>query len=385
MSENRLIYLDHNATSPLLPEVWEAMQAVAPRCQGNPSSPHRAGREARAVLEDARRRLAAEAGVPPQSLCFTSGGSESNNAVLRQFAESATPVHLVVSAIEHPSVLETARTLAQRSSLSITELPVNAQGIVEPESLAAALRPETALVSVMSANNETGALQPIAELAEICRERGVCFHTDATQVFGKRPVDWSGVAFATTSAHKLGGPRGIGLLYVRSGTSFVPQITGGRQERVRRAGTENDWLAHGFAEAVAWHAAHQKEMQERWASFRTKLLDGLQDLEGFFSNSPEAEFCLAHTVNFGFRGLSGESLVIALDLDGLAISTGSACSSGAMEASPVLLAQGRNRKQAKASLRISFGRSTSEAEVVLLLERLRHHVRRLHAKRTLNS
>ena len=382
MSENRLIYLDHNATSPLLPEVWEAMQAVAPRCQGNPSSPHHAGREARAVLEDARRRIANAAGVPPQGLCFTSGGSESNNAVLRQFAESEKTLHLVVSAIEHPSVLETARTLAQRPNLSITELPVNGQGLVEPESLAAVLRPETALVSVMSANNETGALQPFAALAALCRTRGVPFHTDATQVFGKLPVDWSGVDFATATAHKLGGPRGIGLLYVRPGTSFVPQITGGRQERVRRAGTENDWLAHGFAEALAWHARHREQMQARWAGFRKLLLNGLQGLEGFFLNSPEAEFCLTHTINFGFRGLSGESLMIALDLDGLAVSTGSACSSGALEASPVLLAQGCNRKDAKASLRISFGNSTSEAEVVLLLERLRHHVRRLHSKRT---
>ena len=382
MSATQLVYLDHNATAPLLPEVWEALQAVAPRCQGNPSSPHRAGREARAVLEDARRRIAAEVGVPPQSLCFTSGGSESNNAVLRQFAESANPVHLVVSAVEHPSVLETARALAQRPNLSITELPVNAQGLVSPESLAAALRPETTLVSVMSANNETGALQPLTELVRICQARGVRFHTDATQVFGKLLVDWSGVDFATATAHKLGGPRGIGLLYVRPGTSFVPQITGGRQERVRRAGTENDWLAHGFAEAVAWHSRHREQMQAQWAGFRKRLLDGLQDVDGFFLNSPDAGFCLAHTLNFGFRGLSGESLVIALDLEGIAVSTGSACSSGALEASPVLLAQGRNRKDAKASLRISFGAATTAADVALLLARLRHHVRRLHSKRT---
>lgn len=380
MSADRLVYLDHNATAPLLPEVWEAMQAVAPRCRGNPSSPHRAGREARAVLEDARRRIAKEAGVPAQSLCFTSGGSESNNAVLRQFAESEAPGHLVVSAVEHPSVLETARVLARRSNLSITELSVNAQGIVTPEALEAALRPETALVSVMSANNETGALQPLAELSELCQAHGVRFHTDATQVFGKLPVAWSGVDYATATSHKLGGPRGVGLLYVRPGTPLAPQITGGRQERVRRAGTENDWLAHGFAEAVAWHSAQREALQAHWTDLRKTLLGGLQELEGFFQNSPGDECCLTHTLNFGFRGLSGESLVIALDLDGLAVSTGSACSSGALEASPVLLAQGRSRAEAKASLRISFGAATSQADVTFLLERLRHHVRRLHTK-----
>ncbi|MBC8259280.1 MAG: cysteine desulfurase [SAR324 cluster bacterium] len=375
---NPRCYLDHNATSPVLPEVKNEMSEIAEQAFANPSSPHWAGRSARILLEEARESLALSLAAEPREIFFTSGGTESNNAVIRQLMLSSGKQHLITSAVEHPSVLETSQILATQANILLDVLPVDSSGIVIAESLSQTIRQETALISVMSANNETGNLQPLKEISKIAREHKIPFHTDLVQAFGKIPMDLSSaeVDFASATAHKLGGPRGIGLIYVKQGTQFQSLITGGKQERVRRAGTENVILAIGFAKAVEWYLANQTKLRKKYFQFRKSVLAEIQTISGLFLNT-DLKHSLAHTLNFGIHGISAESLLIALDLDGIAVSTGSACSSGAMEASPVLLAMGRSRAEAKSSLRVSWGWSTTAAEIAYFCERLKHHILRL--------
>jgi cysteine desulfurase len=375
------IYLDHNATSPLLPEAQTAMSEVAQQAFGNASSPHWAGREAKNTLEEARESLAKSLGAESREIFFTSGGSESNNSVLRQLLFASGQQHLITSAIEHPSVLETIRILADLPNIQLTELPVDSSGLIDPDSLIKSIRPETSFISLMTANNETGCLQPIDELSQIAKDHEIAFHTDLVQAAGKIKLDLktSGVDFATATSHKLGGPRGIGLLYVRQGTAFLPLITGGKQERVRRAGTENVTLAVGFAKALEWYLANQARLQTQYSHLQETVLGKIKSVKGIFINT-KLDNSLPHTLNFGCDGISAESLLISLDLDGIAVSTGSACSSGAMEASHVLLAMGLSRDKAKSSLRISWGWSTTKAEIDHFLERLTYHIQRLQQK-----
>ncbi len=374
-------YLDHNATSPLLPEAAHVMNEVAQQAFANPSSPHWAGRDARILLEDARENLAHSLGAKPQEIFFTSGGSESNNAVIRQFLMKSGKQHLICSAVEHPSVLETCRILADHPNIRFTELAVDSSGRLDPENLCTSIHSETVLISVITANNETGNLQPIEELTEIAHEYEIPFHTDLVQAFGKIEVDLrkSGVDYATATGHKLGGPRGIGLLYVKQGTPFQSLISGGKQERVRRAGTENVVLAVGFAKAVQWYLENQSLLLEKYSQFRKSILRKIENFDGIFLNT-NLENSLPHTLNFGCHGISAESLLISLDLDGIAVSTGSACSSGAMEASHVLLAMGLSRADAKSSLRVSWGWSTTATEIDFFCKRLTHHILRLQQK-----
>ena len=374
-------YLDHNATSPLLPEAAHVMNEVAQQAFANPSSPHWAGRDARILLEDARENLAHSLGAKPQEIFFTSGGSESNNAVIRQFLMKSGKQHLICSAVEHPSVLETCRILADHPNIRFTELAVDSSGRLDPENLRTSIHSETVLISVITANNETGNLQPIEELTEIAHEYEIPFHTDLVQAFGKIEVDLrkSGVDYATATGHKLGGPRGIGLLYVKQGTPFQSLISGGKQERVRRAGTENVVLAVGFAKAVQWYLENRSKLREQFFLFRKSILREIEKLEGIFINT-DLDNSLPHTLNFGCHGISAESLLISLDLDGIAVSTGSACSSGAMEASHVLLAMGLSRTDAKSSLRVSWGWSTTATEIDFFCKRLTHHILRLQQK-----
>ena len=374
-------YLDHNATSPLLPEAAHVMNEVAQQAFANPSSPHWAGRDARILLEDARENLAHSLGAKPQEIFFTSGGSESNNAVIRQFLMKSGKQHLICSAVEHPSVLETCRILADQPNIDFTELAVDSTGRLDPENLCTSIHSETVLISVITANNETGNLQPIEELTEIAHEYEIPFHTDLVQAFGKIEVDLrkSGVDYATATGHKLGGPRGIGLLYVKQGTPFQSLISGGKQERVRRAGTENVVLAVGFAKAVQWYLENRSKLREQFFLFRKSILREIEKLEGIFINT-DLDNSLPHTLNFGCHGISAESLLISLDLDGIAVSTGSACSSGAMEASHVLLAMGLSRADAKSSLRVSWGWSTTATEIDFFCKRLTHHILRLQQK-----
>ena len=380
MSDSK-IYLDHNATSPLLPEVENAMNEVAEQAFANPSSPHWAGRNAKFLLEEARDNLANSLGVKSQEILFTSGGTESNNTVLRQLLMNSGEQHIIASAVEHPSVLETCRILAGQPNIQFTELAVDSSGKVEPEKLREVLRPETSLISVMTANNETGNLQPVEELSKIAQENKIPFHTDLVQAYGKMQLDLSlsGVNFASATAHKLGGPCGIGLLYVKQGTAFESLISGGKQERVRRAGTENVVLAVGFAKAVEWYLENQLSLRDRFSKFRDLILNKIEETKGIFLNT-DLENSMPHTLNFGCHNISGESLLISLDLDGIAVSTGSACSSGAMEASPVLLAMGLSRAEAKSSLRVSWGWSTTEADIDFFCQRLTFHILRLQEK-----
>ncbi|MBT4015566.1 MAG: cysteine desulfurase [Deltaproteobacteria bacterium] len=357
------------------------MSEVAQQTFANPSSPHWAGRNARFLLEEARDNLANSLGVKSQEILFTSGGTESNNTVLRQLLMNSAEQHLIVSAVEHPSVLETCRILGGQPNIQFTELAVDSSGIVEPGKLREALRPETSLISVMTANNETGNLQPVEELSKIAQENKIPFHTDLVQAYGKMQLDLSssGVNFASATAHKLGGPCGIGLLYVKQGTAFESLISGGKQERVRRAGTENVVLAVGFAKAVGWYLGNQLSLRDRFSKFRDLILNEINKIKGIFLNTDLGN-SMPHTLNFGCKKVSAESLLISLDLDGVAVSTGSACSSGAMEASPVLLAMGLSRAEAKSSLRVSWGWSTTEADIDFFCQRLTFHILRLQEK-----
>ncbi|MEC9459855.1 MAG: cysteine desulfurase family protein [SAR324 cluster bacterium] len=378
---NSKIYLDHNATSPLLPEVSAAMAEVEHLAFANPSSPHWAGRDARILLEGSREKLAQALGTNPQEIFFTSGGSESNNTVLRQLLMTSGEKHIISSSVEHPSVLETCRILAEQQNIQFTELAVDSSGTLAPDDLSAAIRPETELISLISANNETGKLQSIEELTKIAQQQQSPFHTDLVQAFGKIECDLStsGIDYATATAHKLGGPRGIGLLYVREGTPFQSLISGGKQERARRAGTENVTLAVGFTKAVEWYLKNQSKLNEQFFKYRQSVLEEIAKLEKIFINT-DLENSLPNTLNFGCHGISAESLLISLDMDGIAVSTGSACSSGAMEASHVLLAMGISRAEAKSSLRISWGWSTSSEDIDYFCARLTHHILRLQAK-----
>ena len=387
-TDESIIYLDHNATTPLVPNVLDRMHKVYAKDYGNPSSPHQLGRRARDLLEDARERLAALLDTEPRELIFTSGGSEGNNAVLRQLLFQKKQTHLVVSAIEHPSILETARCLTQKKNLKLTVLPVDRGGRVSMENLKSIIRPETRLVSLMAANNETGVLQPIQEIASFCYDHGVSVHSDCVQFAGKKELKLGqyGLDYATLTAHKIGGPKGVGLLYVRGGADLHPLISGGGQERRWRAGTESIALACGYAEAMKWFVEHRQSLEKNWQVCTGFFLQQLNELDQFFLFA-EPEDSLPNTLNLGFRGLNTESLLISLDLEGFAVSSGSACSSGAMEASHVLLAMGYSHEEAKSSLRVSMGWNTTIKDMEKFSARLFYHVRRLakHPKRTDNS
>lgn len=381
-SAKHVAYFDSNATAVPIPGLPEKVAKAASAYFGNPSSPHQSGRDAKDLLEQSRTKIAQLLKVTPQELTFTSGGSESNNTVLRQFLFSKAPQHLIISQIEHPSILETCRILEKLPHLEVTRLPVDSAGKVLPESLETAIRPETRLISVMAANNETGVLQPMETLAAIAQAHGIPFHVDSVQRVGKLPVDWKqwGVQYATANAHKFGGPHGVGLLYVQQGAPYTELISGGKQERVRRAGTESAALAFGFAEALAWALEHQDSIAQRLSGFKAQIMEALGAGEGFFLNG-QAHHSLPNTLNVGWDGLSAESLLISLDLDFIAVSTGAACSSGALEASHVLLAMGLNKSQARSCLRISMGWNTQQDDVDYLIERLLFHTRRLQEKK----
>ncbi len=381
-SAEKMAYFDYNATAILLPDLAEKMISVAQKQFGNPSSPHKIGRDAKDLLEESRSRIAQAIGVESQKLMFTSGGSEGNNTVLRQLLLKSKPQHIITSQIEHPSILETCRILEKTAHIAVTYLPADAAGMVRPESLSAAIRPETSLISIMMSNNETGVIQPIETLADIAKDHQIPLHVDCVQGLGKIPMDWEkwGVSYATVSPHKFGGPRGIGALYIQQGAPFAELISGGKQERVRRAGTENVMLAYGFAEALEWGIANRQSLSDRLNAFKVRIIRELEALDGFFLNG-ELAFCLPNTLNFGLAELSAESLLIRLDLDHVAVSTGSACSSGALEASHVLLAMGLKKAKAKSCLRISMGWKTTEEEVDYLIERVQFHAKQLYEKK----
>jgi cysteine desulfurase len=361
------VYLDHNATTPVAPEVVEAMTRALRDVFGNASSVHAFGQQAKAAIDDARAAVAALLGAEPAEVVFVASGTEADNLALRgaaEMAEQAGRRELIVSAIEHEAVLNTARALARRG-WTVTSLPADARGLVSPDDLRAYISDRTALVSVMHANNEVGTVQPVAELAAIAHEHGALMHADAVQTAGKVPIDVRalGVDLLVVSAHKFYGPKGAGALWVRRGTRLVQQMTGGRQERSRRAGTENVPGIVGFG--VAAHLARTRLAAEaaRLEGLRNRLEDAvLAAVPGTDVNGARHPR-VPNTTNISFDRVEAESLLIALDLEGIAVSTGSACSSGTLEPSHVLKAMGLGPSRSQSSLRFSLGSATTDADI----------------------
>jgi cysteine desulfurase len=369
-------YFDHNATTPVSPEVLETAVACLGQVYGNASSIHHFGQEAKQRLEQARRQIAALIGCQPQEIVFVSGGTEADNLALFgtvrhvQHAGRAAR-HVITTAIEHPAVLNACAQL-EREGVAVTYVPVGADGIVAPDDIRCALRPDTVLISVMHANNELGTVQPVAEIAAVAREAGVYMHVDGVQSSGKIPVDVEalGVDLYSMSGHKLYAPKGIGALYVRRGTRLGAILFGGHHERERRAGTENVPGAVALGCAAELAEAHLETESRRLGELRDRLESGVVERIPHTGVNGKRTARTPNTTNIYFDGLEGEALVIALDLRGFAVSSGAACSSGAVEPSHVLTAIGLTADRARASIRFSLGHSNTAAQVDALVEAL---------------
>ena len=361
------IYLDHNATTPPSDTVVTHMATTLREEFGNPSSVHHFGQRAKAVIDEARSAVAALIAADPGDVVFTGGGTEGDNLAIRGAAEALEPggrKHLIASAIEHEAVLNTLKALARRG-WKTTLLPVDESGIVSADTLRSAMTDDTALVSIMHANNEIGTVQPIAQLAAIARERRALFHTDAVQSAGKIPIDVKalGVDLLSISAHKFYGPKGVGALWIRRGVRLQPPLTGGKQERSRRAGTENVAGIAGMGVAAREAIAKMDGEAARLSALRDRLEDGvLRAVTGTALNGTRSPR-VPNTTNISFDRTEAESLLIALDLEGIAVSTGSACSSGTLEPSHVLKAMGFPPHRTQNSLRFSLGAANSEADI----------------------
>ncbi len=374
------IYLDHAATTPIRPEVLEAMVPYLTEHQGNPSSIHASGRRARQALDEAREEIARHLGAKPREIVFTAGGTEADNLAVRgvAWAASARGRHVVTTAVEHKAVLNTTAVL-ERQGFEITAVGVDRYGQVDPDEIAAAITDRTTLVSVQSANNEVGTLQPVAAIGAVCRARGVAFHVDAVQsaAFAPPAADAWQATLISLSAHKLYGPKGVGALHVRQGTAMLPQSSGGAQERQRRAGTENVAGIAGFAAAMG--LAYRDATNLR--PLRDRLIAGATSLDGVTLTGHPTER-LPNSASFVIEGVDGGDLVAALDLEGIEASTGSACTTGSVEPSHVLLAMGIGPRLAQGSLRLTIGRSTTAAEIDRTLEVLAGVIGRLRGLRS---
>ncbi|MDY4474538.1 cysteine desulfurase family protein [Mitsuokella sp.] len=357
------VYLDYAATTPTDERVLAAMLPYFTQHFGNPSSLYSFGRETRRAVALARRQVAELLGASPEEIFFTSGGSESDNWLIKGVAAARGRGHIVTTAVEHHAVLRACASLPT-DRFSVTYLPVDAKGRVAPEDVEAALRPDTILVSIMMANNEVGTIEPIAAIGAICRQQGILFHTDAVQAAGHLPIDVQQlqVDALSLSGHKLYGPKGIGALYLRRGLAVSPLICGGEQERSQRAGTENVPGIVGLGRAAGLAQQEMPAETERLLSLRTRLLQGVQVIPGVRLNG-DAQQRLPGNVNLAISGVDQETLLIRLDLMGFAVSAGSACSAGSLEPSHVLLAMGQSPDEARSALRITLGRFTTEADV----------------------
>jgi cysteine desulfurase len=360
------IYLDYAATTPTHPEVVEAMLPYFSDAFGNPSSIHSFGQEAKAAIEEARDQVAALIGARREEIVFTGGGTEADNFALKGVASANEKRgnHIITTSIEHHAVMETCKFL-ERRGFEVTYLPVDNYGVVAPEDVNKAITDKTILISVMHANNEVGTVEPIAEIGRIARERGVYFHTDAVQTVGRIPVDVNelGVDLLAMSAHKLYGPKGVGALYIRKGTRIIPFMHGGEQERRRRASTENVAGIVGFGKAVEIAQEEMGEEVKRVIPLRDKLITGLcQQIDHTRLNGHPSQRLPNH-VNVSIEFVEGESMLLNLDLEGIAAATGSACSSSSLEPSHVLLAMGLSHELAHGSLRFTLGRETTEEEI----------------------
>jgi cysteine desulfurase len=374
------IYLDYNATTPITPEVLASMLPYLTEEYGNASSIHAYGQNARGAVEQARSSAAALLGARAADVMFTSGGTESNNhAILGAVAAApGKDKHVITSAIEHVAVLDACRALA-KGGIDLAVLPVDREGLVNPEDVRRAIRPETVLITLMLANNEIGTIEPIEEIGKIAAEKGITFHTDAVQAAGKIPIDVDklGVHLLSISAHKFSGPKGVGALYIRKGTQLGPLMYGGHSERDRRPGTEDVAAIAGMGKAADLAVTGMRTDAARVRGLRDRLEQGLLDRVPYAwvngARAPRAP----NTSNLTFPFIEGESMVIALDLKGIACSTGAACSSGALEPSHVLMALGLAPEDARATLRLSLGHQTTEEEIAFALDTIPPVIERL--------
>lgn len=376
------IYLDHNATTPVRDEVAEAVLRVLRDVLGNPSSAHAEGAAARAEVESARERVAALVAARPSEVVFTGGASESNNLAILGIARAANGSgrHLVTSAAEHPSVEEPLAAL-EIEGFRVTRVPVDADGLLDPDAVAAALTPETSLVSILWANNETGVVQPVARIAERVRARGVPLHLDATQAIGKIPVRLDAVPadLVSASAHKFNGPKGVGFLVVRGERTLVPWLRGGSQERGRRGGTHNVPGIAGLGVAAELARRELDDRAARYASLREQLWSGIAAKVPRVRRNGSAVHVLPNTICVEFRDSAGDVLLEALDGEGVAVSAGAACASGSVHPSRTLIAMGRTPAEARASLRFSVGHGTTESQIERVLALLPDLVARVRS------
>jgi len=392
--KERKVYMDNNATTPLHPQVIQEMKK-AMEIFGNPSSLHQFGRSAKAMLKEAREAVSSFIGCSPEEIIFTGSGSEANNTVLTILACPSTQCNcsglgkyqkIITSVIEHPCILETAKCLADRN-IEVKYLSVDHHGKIRIEELEKELKKGPALVSIMTANNEIGTIQDIKSIAELVHQYASLFHTDAIQAVGKIPVDVNdlGVDLLSLSGHKVYGPKGIGALYVRKGTPFCPLIRGGHQESGRRAGTENTLGITGLGKAVQMRAEEMLTEHERLLGFKERLKEGLKDkIENIqFNGHPQDS--LANTLNISFPGAEGEAILLYLDLEGIAVSTGSACASGSLDPSHVLLAIGIPVDYAHGSIRITMGRDTTREDVDYMIEVLPRVIKRIRGMSTMKT
>src|SRR4029450_4566300 len=379
-----MIYLDYNATTPLCDDAREAMLPYLDRHFGNPSSVHAAGRAARAAIDNARDKLAALLRVKPHELIFTSGGTEACNLAVLGLARcpSSGGGHVISNKAEHHAVLNVLEYLEKREGFEVTWLNVSREGFVDLDQLAAAIRPATRLVSIMAANNESGIIQPMRDISQICRERGVLLHSDMVQSFGKIENDLSLVDAASFAAHKFYGPKGAGFFFLRSGLSIQPIMFGGAHENERRPGTENVAAIAGMAAAAEWTMRDHESEQEREAQLRnalwTRIAQNVPDAKENGANAPR----LGNTLNVSLLGLDSEMLLIALDLEGVCASSGSACMVGSVVASHVLLAMGLPMERARSAVRFSLGKWTTASEIKATGDAVRKIVDRLNTRKS---
>ncbi len=376
----RRVYLDHSSTTPVRAEVLSVMLPYFAQAFGNASSIHRWGKEARVGVETAREKVAYLLGAEPSEIVFTSGGTEADNLALRSTVRllRSKGNHIITTQVEHHAVLHTCQTL-EKEGLEVTYLPVDRYGMVAVESVREAIRPGTILISVMHGQNEVGTIQPIEEIGELAKEKGILFHTDAVQSAGKVPLKVRdlNVDFLTLSSHKIYGPKGIGALYVRKGVKIAPQIIGGAHERGRRAGTENVPGIVGFGEACYLAERELPAESLRLTTLRDRLIKGIMDSipDTVLNGHPTRR--LPHNVNVSVKYVEGESILLNLDLMGIGASSGSACTSGSLEPSHVLLAMGLSHEVAHGSLRMTLGRMSNEEDIDYVIETLPPIVKRL--------
>lgn len=374
------VYFDHAATTPVAKEVLDEMLPFFNDQFGNADAAHQVGRNCKVAVEDAREKIARLIGAEPSEIIFTSGGTESDNAAIKGMFDAlsgAGKTEIITSPIEHHAVIHPAQALKRRGA-TVTYLEPDSNGVIHPEQVAEAISDNTAVVSLMHVNNEIGSINPIREISAICRENGVPFHSDTVQSVGKLPVDADelGVSALSISAHKLYGPKGVGVLYVKNGTPWIPWLQGGSQERRRRGGTSNVPGIVGMAKALELSIQNMESQTAHYQNLRKIVLEGLEDRFGdrFTINGPLIGG-VPHILNIGFKtdkadGLDGEMLLLNLDIEGICVSNGSACTSGAMEPSHVLQGIGQNEAISNSSIRISFGRDNTPEEIDLFLDKL---------------